>query len=182
MSPLTVSWRVSDAASFTGEPKGRGFTSLCLLHSVLPRLHCPASTRDPESSLSGCLFPTELRTKKEDCPTPSSQPACGVYKGRLRRQKPSPAPASCPLVVPKLPEARKTSYIQSNRPISLKSKATQLLLSPCVRKSSSPLSPAALPTHRSACRPPLSSPDLGSRTRYEGSPSPSGLKLESNQP
>lgn len=150
-------------------------------------LYYHGSTAQPRPEIQKVPFqdassPTELRTKKEDCPTPSSQPACGVYKGRLRQQKPSPAPASCPLVVPKLPEARKTSYIQSNRPISLKSKATQLLLSPCVRKSSSPLSPAALPTHRSACRPPLSSPDLGSRTRYEGSPSPSGLKLESNQP
>lgn len=27
-----------------------------------------------ESSLSGYLLPTELRTKKEDCPTPSSKP------------------------------------------------------------------------------------------------------------
>lgn len=88
-------------ASFSREPKGRGYTSLCLLlHSVLPRLHCPASTHYPESSLSGSLHPTELRTKKEDCPTPSSKPSLWNIQGTLRLQKPSPAP---PLPLPPIP-------------------------------------------------------------------------------
>lgn len=73
-----------------------------LLFAFFSTLYYLDSTAQPQSTTQRVPFqeastPTELRTKKEDCPTPSSKPSLWNIQGMLRLQKPSPAP---PLPLP----------------------------------------------------------------------------------
>lgn len=163
-------------ASFTGEPKGRGLTSLCLLHSTTT---APLPSLDLRLTKFPFGMPLPHRAKDQEGglppPAPGLSQACGIYRERLRLQKPSPAP---PLPLPPVLLWCQSSLkpekllIFSLTDLSLlRAKRLSSSLSPCVKERAvalfsqqlCPLTdlPAVL------LFPPL---DLGSRTRYEGSP------------